>query len=524
MEDKKTNGNLALNGREYRVIKIEANDERNAQKLRVAAYCRVSSSSEDQLNSFMAQNVHYTQYISAHENWRLVDIYADEGITGTSIEKREDFKRMLADSQRGLIDRILVKSISRFARNTSECLEAIRQLKVNGTTVYFEKEGIDTSRVTSELMTTLHAAFSQNESESISGNMRWSYQKRMERGEFNTYQAPIGYRLINGNLVIQEEEAIIIYDIFQKYLDGYNSRDIAKHLNKNHVLGIRWDSQRIDYILKNERYAGNCLLQKSFTTASFPHQQKRNRGECPQYYHQDSHNAIVPQVLFDKAQRLRQSRKLYQVENNRDFAGTLVCRCGASLRCKCVNAIWYWICRRHDEDKSACPITQIPETQIQQAFLRLYYNLKHQGSGILPGLIDRLQSIQERRFLWNEDVIALNQKIADITSQNQLLATLKRSGCVDPDIFIAKSNELAEQLRAAKQAKHRIMNKAGNNTVSRTKELIAILSSGPDMLDIFDAELFSQLIDKIIIDSNTSLRFRLKNGLELRETMERTVR
>ena len=145
MENKKTNGNLALNGREYRVIKIEASEERNAQKLRVAAYCRVSSSSEDQLNSFMAQNVHYTQYISAHENWRLVDIYADEGITGTSIEKREDFKRMLADSQCGLIDRILVKSISRFARNTAECLEAIRQLKVNGTTVYFEKEYIETA-------------------------------------------------------------------------------------------------------------------------------------------------------------------------------------------------------------------------------------------------------------------------------------------------------------------------------------------------------------------------------------------
>lgn len=142
MEEKKINGNLALNGKKRRVIRIEANHERDTQKLRVAAYCRVSSSSEDQLNSFAAQNIHYTQYISEHEDWRLVDIYADEGITGTSVEKREDFKRMLADSGRGLIDRILVKSISRFARNTAECLEAIRQFRANGTTIFFEKEYI----------------------------------------------------------------------------------------------------------------------------------------------------------------------------------------------------------------------------------------------------------------------------------------------------------------------------------------------------------------------------------------------
>lgn len=141
-----------MSGKERRVIRIEANHERDAQKLRVAAYCRVSSSSEDQLNSFAAQNIHYTQYITEHEDWRLVDIYADDGITGTSVEKREDFKRMLADSGHGLIDRVLVKSISRFARNTAECLEAIRQFRANGTTIFFEKENIDTARMSSELM------------------------------------------------------------------------------------------------------------------------------------------------------------------------------------------------------------------------------------------------------------------------------------------------------------------------------------------------------------------------------------
>ena len=234
----------------------------------MAAYCRVSSSSEDQLNSFAAQNIHYTQYITEHEGWRLVDVYADEGITGTSVEKRDDFKRMLADSGRGLIDRILVKSISRFARNTSECLEAIRQFRANGTTIFFEKENIDTARVSSELMTALYAAFAQAESESISGNIRWSYQKRIEREELSTYSAPLGYDLVGGKLVINEKEANVVREIFDMYLNGMNSEEIAHKMNAQDTLSISWRRQRIEYILKNEKYKGDAILQKSYTTES----------------------------------------------------------------------------------------------------------------------------------------------------------------------------------------------------------------------------------------------------------------
>ena len=184
----------------------------------------------------------------------------------------------------------------------------------------------------------------------------------------------------------------------------------------------------------------------------------------------------------------------------------------------------YWVCIRHSHNASACPITQIPEVQIQQAFLQLYYNLKHQGSHILPDLITNLQPIRERKFLWSVDVIELNKQIAELTSQNQLLTTLRESGCVDPDIFISKSNALTEQLRAAKQAKSRILNQDGDDTILCTQELITILKREPETLHDFDGELFGQLIDKVIIESNTSLRFRLRNGLELRESIERTVR
>ena len=494
----------------------------------MAAYCRVSSSSEDQLNSFAAQNIHYTQYITEHENWRLVDIYADEGITGTSVEKREDFKRMLADSGRGLIDRILVKSISRFARNTSECLEAIRQFRANGTTIFFEKENINTARMSSELMTALYAAFAQAESESISGNIRWSYQKRMERERHNPQSAGFGYCLKDGKLAIVPEEAKIVRFIFESYLSGASRRAIVKQLNTT-TGGKLWHESAISYILTNECYMGDTMLQKTYSTGPLPVKRHRNTGQRKQYYIPDTHPAIIAKDDFEKVQILLEMKKTQYTREKRKtefpFAKKLCCReCGSTLRRKGQKESAYWCCMTHDADKNECALLPIPEVQIQQAFLRLYYNLKHQGSHILPDLIANLQSIRERKFLWSVDVVELNKQIAELTSQNQLLATLRESGCVDPDIFISKSNALTEQLRAAKQAKSRILNQDGDDTIPCTQELITILKRGSETLRNFDGELFGQLIDKVIIESNTSLRFRLKNGLELRESIERTVR
>ena len=303
-----TNGSMALQEKQYRVITIEATEKPQNAKLRVAAYARVSSASDDQLNSFAAQNRHYSDLISSKENWRMVDIYADEGITGTSAEKREDFQRLLADCRRGLIDRVLVKSISRFARNTKECLETIRELKSLGVGVYFEKENIDTATMSGEMMTALFASFAQAESESISSNMRWSYQRRMQNGMFITCKAPFGYRLRNGALEIEESEAEIIRMIFARYLSGQSTADIAAEITK---LGIPtrdgtpyWQYTTICYILQNERYAGNSLLQKYYATDTLPIKKKRNLGSKDQYYISESHPPIIDQNTFDKAQIL----------------------------------------------------------------------------------------------------------------------------------------------------------------------------------------------------------------------------
>ena len=237
MDEKRlVDGTTALAEKQPRVIKIEPTERPQNVRLRVAAYTRVSSDSEDQLNSFAAQNRYYTELISGKAEWRMVDIYADEGITGTSVAKRDDFQRMMADCRRGLIDQILVKSISRFARNTKDCLQNIRELKELGVNVRFEREGIDTVNVSSELITAIYAAFAQKESESISGNMRWSYQRRMESGEFNTCKAPWGFRLDGRKLKVYEPETDIVQRIFHEYLSGKNPQEIADDLIKEYQI------------------------------------------------------------------------------------------------------------------------------------------------------------------------------------------------------------------------------------------------------------------------------------------------
>ena len=310
MSDKeKTNGSLAM---APRVITIPAANQETARKLRVAAYTRVSSNSKDQEHSFAAQNAYYSKLITDNPDWELADIYADQGITGTSIDKRDDFLRMMEDCRKGRIDRILVKSSSRFARNTKESLAAVRELKSLNISVYFEEQNIDTAQVSGEVLIAMFAALAQRESEAISSRRRWSYQLQMRKGRFNTYQAPLGFMRVDGKLEIVPEEAAVIRRIFEEYLSGANSREIAQRLNDGHVLGLDWKYKLIDYILKNERYAGNALLQKRYTTDAIPFKSKRNHGEKKQYFVEAINDAIISQETFDQAQKLRRERKAEQ--------------------------------------------------------------------------------------------------------------------------------------------------------------------------------------------------------------------
>lgn len=518
-----TSGNLALE-QKNRVIVIPAQDETAARKLRVAAYARVSSSSDDQLNSYRAQNRYYSDLISGNPDWEMVDIYADEGITGTSAEKREDFQRMMQDCRKGRIDCILVKSISRFARNTRDCLAAVRELKELGISVRFEEQGIDTARVSSEMVTAIMASLAQKESESISGNVQWGVQRRMEAGEYKIRTAPIGFTLQNGKLTVKQDEAPIIRYIFNSYLAGANTKEICEHLNKMPASNRTWLRREIDYILMNERYAGNALFQKKYTTKELPRTVKRNHGECPMYYVQNSNEPIVSQQIFDRAQELRSRRKMTRSEHPKMYSGKIRCRCGSRCRAKTANQIWYWSCVAHEEQKNLCPIKQVPEETINNAFCRLYYKLKHHSITIFTQMLSNLQKIHCARMLWSEDIISLNKKISDTLSQVQFLTQLQQQGGVDPDTFISSSNKLNEQLRRWKQEKTRLLDTDSDDMIDKTREIMDVLSDGPDFLDQFDAELFDALVERIIVESNERLRFRLKNGLELTEQIERTQR
>lgn len=530
-EQKKTEGSLALNA-SPRLITIPAAEQAEARKLRVAAYCRVSSDSQDQLNSFAAQNAHYIALIHENPDWELVDIYADRGITGTSADKREDFQRLLADCKRGLIDKVLVKSVSRFARNTQDFLKATRELKALGVGVCFEEQNIDSSMVSGETLASIFAALAQKESESISQNMRMSYKRRMESGRFTTCKAPFGYRLVDGQLVIEEQEASIIRLIFQRYLSGCSMQDIAEEVS---ALGIptrdhqdRWQRITIRYILQNERYAGDSLLQKRFTTDTLPYRQVWNTGQKAKYWLPDSNPAIISKETFQQAQCLLERKAenvMTRCQSPHDFTLKIICdKCGSYFKRKVTHGSIFWVCRTHNIKSAACPITQIPEIEFRSAFLRLYYKLQHQGRPILERLLSDLRTVRNRRLLWSLDVVELNNQIADLTRQERLLAVLKKQGAVDPDIFISRTDRLAEQLRAAKQTKSRLLNAEEDQTIDRTQQLLTILNDAPEFLEVFDGELFGELVDKIIVESNERLRFRLINGLELTENIERTVR
>ena len=526
-----TDGTTAL-AAQPRVIKIEAAEKPENARLRVAAYTRVSSDSDDQLNSFAAQNRYYAELISGKAEWRMVDIYADEGITGTSAAKREDFQRMMADCRRGLIDQILVKSISRFARNTKDCLEAVRELKELGVNVRFEREGIDTANVSSELITAIYAAFAQKESESISGNMRWSYQRRMEAGTFLPSSMAYGYKLVGRKIEIDADAALVVCRIFQWYLNGVNRTAIAKKLNEEGISSgqcKKWHDASVRYILTNEKYTGDSLWQKTYTSDTLPTTRHKNKGEHEQYYAVGTHPPIIPREIFDQAQNLLQKRETdYRKRNcpgSHPLTGKIVCGCcGSTFRRKEYRGEIRWACMGHERSGKDCPITPITGKTIYEAFCRLYYKLKHQSLPILEQMLETLQTIRDRRLLWSEDIVSLNKKISELSSQNQTLAFLKQNGLVDPDIFISKSNELTRQLRQAKLDKEELMDAEGDTTAQQTRELIALLEDGPDFLDRPDSELMGELVEKIIIESNDTLRFRLHNGLELRESIERTVR
>lgn len=292
-EKKAMNGSLALD--QNRVIVIQPAERAETQKLRVAAYARVSTDSTDQANSFLAQMEHYQRMIAANENWTLADVYADRGISGTSAEKRTDFQRMLSDCRQGRIDRILVKSISRFARNMLDCISYTRMLQALGIAVIFEKENINTLEMDSELLITMMGAFAQAESESMGANIRWGMREAMRQGKASIrYDNLYGYEKgEDGKPKIIPEQAEVVRRIYESYLAGQSLRMIRDSLEHDSIPNIKgvvsWHPAVLQSILSNEKYCGDVLRQKTYIEDTISKRVRKNTGQLPMYLIQNHH-------------------------------------------------------------------------------------------------------------------------------------------------------------------------------------------------------------------------------------------
>lgn len=287
------------------VSKVKPSAPIMTRKKRVAAYARVSLDSERLMHSLLAQVSYYSEYIQKNPQWIYAGVYADEGISGTRMEKRDEFNRMMKDCDEGMIDIILVKSISRFARNTVDLLNAVRHLKALGIEVRFEKENINSMSNDGELMLSILASFAQEESRSISENVKWGTRKRFEQGIPNGRVRTYGYRWEGDTLVVVQEEAETVKRIYAEFIGGKVPRAIAKGLNDDGIttrMGCKWSDFGIRTILNNITYTGNMLLQKVFVDDPITKHRKTNRGELPRYFVENTHEAIIDKIEFDKVQ------------------------------------------------------------------------------------------------------------------------------------------------------------------------------------------------------------------------------
>ena len=349
-------------------------------KRRVAAYARVSTDSDEQMTSYEAQVDYYTQYIKNHPEWTFVEVYTDEGISAVSTKRREGFKRMVEDALNGRIDLIVTKSVSRFARNTVDSLSTVRKLKEKGVEIFFEKENIYTFDGKGELLITIMSSLAQEESRSISENVTWGKRKRFADGKVSMpFKQFLGYEKgVDGQPVINEDEAKVVRYIYRIFMSGKTYSAIAKQLMDEKILTPggkhKWRAKTVESILTNEKYKGHALLQKRFTVDFLSKKMKENEGEVPQYYVENSHPAIIDPVEFDAVQ--------VDIEKRKALNRPLTCQSPLSTKLICGDCggyygpkVWssntkyrrvIWQCNNKFKGDTKCTTPHVTEEEIKE--------------------------------------------------------------------------------------------------------------------------------------------------------------
>ena len=528
------------------LAKVQTAESRDKyHRLRVAAYCRVSTELEEQQNSYQVQIAYYTDLINKKKEWTLAGIFADEGISGTQTKKRTKFNRMIRMCRNKKIDLVITKSISRFARNTVDCLEYVRQLKDLGIGVIFEKENINTLTMTSEFMIALYGSFAQAESESISKNVSWGKEKAYREGKVQfQYKHLLGYKKgADGKPEIIPEEAETVKLIYTMFLDGHSMKNIALIL---HVKGIHtktgsteWRTNTITRILQNEKYVGDALLQKTFTSDCITHKVVKNHGERPMYLVTNHHDPIIDRDTYNRVQqelaRRNSKRKISdktvteqgKYSSKYALSELLICgHCGTPYR----RTTWaargkkqiVWRClSRLEHGKKYCPDSPtIKEEQLHRGILRAinnYYSCRNDIVRILKANIGSVLECQGQ-----EEILSVEKRLKEIDQARTDLVNLIASGGCDEDKLdsefaklYSEEQSLSERLEMLKS-----QNKTSQETQAKLDKIMDMIEHEKFELETFDNVLIRKLIECIKVLSKTEILVIFKGGYEVRAEIE----
>ena len=501
-------------------------------KRRVAGYARVSTGSDDQFSSYKAQVDYYTTKIKGKAEWEFVGIYTDEGISGTSTSRRDGFKQMISDAQVGKIDLIVTKSVSRFARNTVDSLSTIRKLKEHKVEVYFEKESIWTFDSKGELLITIMSSLAQEESRSISENVKWGRRKRFADGQISVpYTRFLGYdKGVDGNLVINPEQAKIIRYIYALFLQGLSVHAIAKHLESNGYKTITgktvWHTSSIRYILTNEKYKGDALLQKYYIADFLTKKPIANNGEVAQYYVQSNHEAIISTEVFDLVQQEIAHRKkhLETTKGSSIFSGRLTCGvCGGTFGSK----VWHskdryrkviWQCNdKYKHKGNTCTAPHLSEEELKDLFIKALNKLITRRDEIIGSfeeikdiIFDASKDEADMELLKQERIEIINL-MEKLTKENALMAMNQETYKTQFEGLSGRYHNVNEQLAVLEET---IRDKQYRKT--KTELFLKALKEQDSLVTEFSEKLWNSLADHAVVYSKEDVRFTFRNGMEIK--------
>lgn len=478
-------------------------------KLRVAAYCRVSTDSDEQATSYEAQIEHYTNFIQKNEGWHLSGVFADDGISGTNTKKRDEFNRMIEECMVGNIDMIITKSISRFSRNTLDCLKYFRLLKEKNISVYFEKENINSLDSKGEILLTIMASLAQQESESLSKNVKLGLQFRYQNGEVQVnHNRFMGYTKDDeGHLIIEATEAEVVKRIYLEYLQGASLKQIGESLELDGILTAasktRWRPETIKKILKNEKYIGDALLQKTYTVDVLTKKRIKNNGIVPQYYVENNHEAIIPRDLYMQVQEemLRRvnlhsgaDRKKRVYSSKYALSSIVYCpKCGDIYRRIAWNnrgnhSIVWRCCTRVEHGPSRCDAPTVGETELQEAVVKAI-NMALGGKDDM--LVALEQNIASVLALEDESSMeSINVKLEELQKELLKRANVKKD-----------YNDLADEIDRLRELKQNAMaeNAEREGLKQRIADMKEFLAEQTEQKEEYDESLVRRMVEKVTV-------------------------